>query len=154
MRSLRLLGEATQGFGRITGIHVGLCHQESASLRQSSVDVATADAAYDYCLTVVRDVFPKRDTFMAISDLARSIWLLASASTISLLRFTNWLGWSWGHPRVMAEGLLTIGVLSYLAWRRMIRFRNLSDVTVFRVFLAIKASDGAAPSGENGAESD
>lgn len=122
--------------------------------RESSVDVMSADAAYDYCLTVVRDEFPKRDTFMAISDLARSMWLLSWASTIPLLRFTSWLGWSWGHAKMMAEGLVAIGVLSYLAWRRMIRFRGLSDVTVFRVFLAVKAADGTASSGENGAESD
>lgn len=122
--------------------------------RESSVDVASPDAAYNYCLTVVRDQFPKRDTFMAISDLARSMWLLAWASMIPLVRFTSQLGWSWVHAKVVVEGLVAIGALSYLAWRRMIRFRDLSDVTVFQVFLAVKATDSTAPSGEKEAESD
>lgn len=73
---------------------------------------------------------------------------------IPLVRFTSQLGWSWFHAMVVAEGLVAIGALSYLAWRRMIRFRDLSDVTVFQVFLAVKATDSTAPSGENEAESD
>lgn len=113
--------------------------------RESFADLGSADAAYDYCLTIVRDKFQKRDTFMAISDLARSLWLLGWASVIPLLRFTGYLGWSWGHARALAEGLLAIGVLSYLAWVRMVRFRRLSDVTVFTVFLAINSPDGSLP---------
>jgi hypothetical protein len=82
---------------------------------------------------------------MAISDLARSLWLLGWASVIPLLRFTGYLGWSWGHARALAEGLFAIGVLSYLAWVRMVRFRRISDATVFTVFLAVKSLDGAVP---------
>ncbi len=114
--------------------------------RESGTDIRSADVGYDYCLTVIGDRFAKRDTFIAIADLARSLWFLAWVALAPLVRLSANLGWSWVRAKTIAEGLLAICIISYLAWARMIRFRTLSDVSVFHVFLAVNATaDTPAP---------
>lgn len=118
--------------------------------RESGENIQSPDAAYDYCLTVVGDKFAKRDTFLAIADLARSLWLLGWAALVPVFRLSGYLGWSWARGKTLAEGLIAISVFTYLSWARMIRFRAMSDVTVFNVFLAVKSADTASTPGKDG----
>jgi hypothetical protein len=117
----------------------------SAAVRQkinteSGIQLDTVDDAFDYCLTRIGDRFAKRDTFMAISDLARCLWLLSILGLIPLIHgAADILDM---HTRIyfIGEGVLALVTFSYLAWIRMLRFRELSDLPVFRSFLALNAS--------------
>lgn len=99
--------------------------------------ITSADTAFDYCLTKIGDLFGKRDLFVATSDLCRSFAVLSLVALASA--FWNefrtfglsekFFGWAFGS-------LLACGILFALSWRRMVRFRELSDITVFHVYLA------------------
>jgi hypothetical protein len=105
----------------------------------SGLTVESVDTAYDYCLTCIEGRFPKRDTFLAIADLARSLWLLSILALIPALQAVIQLPIGRQMLRAGAAGLLAVVMTSFLSWSRMVRFRHLSDVTVFRVFLALDA---------------
>lgn len=103
---------------------------------ESSLDIASVDAAFDYCLTYIGSRFAKRDTFLAISDLARSLWFLSLVALLPIaletihqvgLRTKIWLA---------CRGIGVVAAFSYLAWSRMVRFRHLSEMPVFNIYLA------------------
>lgn len=103
---------------------------------ESAFDIETVDAAFDHCLTCIGPQFAKRDTFLAISDLARSLWLLSIISLFPIViavLHTEGVKWKfWLAGRALVGWLL----FAYLAWTRMVRFRQLSEVPVFSIFLA------------------
>lgn len=107
-------------------------------LRESGLSVESVDTAYDFCLTCIESCFPKRDTFIATSDLARSLWLLCLLGIIPVVQGVVRSTAPWAHRCIVGGGqMLLTGICAYLAWARMVRFRYLSDVTVFRVYMAI-----------------
>jgi hypothetical protein len=99
--------------------------------------VGSVDTAFDYCLTRLKGQFPKRDLFVATSDLCRSFAVLALIALVPALwnefetfgLTKKFIAWAIGS-------LLASLILYGLSWRRMVRFRELSDVTVFHVYLA------------------
>lgn len=100
----------------------------------------SVDAAFDFCLTCLGGTFAKRDIFLAISDLSRSLWLLSLLGILPLVRnVISAQGWKtramWG-----AEGAAVILVTAGLSWSRMVRFRELSESPVFHSFLAQTAT--------------
>jgi len=107
-------------------------------LRDSGLGIDSVDTAYDFCLTCLESRFPKRDTFIATSDLARSLWLLCLLGLIPIVQGAIISSAAWRH-RILASGgqMCLAGICAYLAWARMVRFRYLSDVTVFRVYMAV-----------------
>jgi hypothetical protein len=107
---------------------------------ESGIRLAAVDDAFDYCLTRIGDRFAKRDTFMAISDLARCLWLLSILGLIPLIHGAVAILDLRARVYFIGEGALAIAAFSYLAWIRMLRFRELSDLPVFRCFLALNTS--------------
>ncbi|MGB9204941.1 MAG: hypothetical protein WCB94_13370, partial [Terriglobales bacterium] len=101
-------------------------------------ELTLVDTAFDYCLTKLKDRFGKRDVFLATSDLCRSLAVLAILAFLPAARFA----WERFAPTFRyfaltgSLGLLLI-FLAWLAWKRMVRFRELSEVTVFRAYLAM-----------------
>jgi len=99
--------------------------------------VTSVDAAFDHCLTKVEGRFAKRDIFLATSDLCRSLVVLAFLAIVPASRvLAN------AQPRpwlAFAAFVILALTFSLLMWRRMVRFRELSDITVFRIYLAAEA---------------
>jgi hypothetical protein len=74
---------------------------------------------------------------------AWSMWLLSIVSTVpAILSAIHKIG---TRARLISgsEGLALAFVAAYLAWSRMVRFRQLSDVTVFNVFLASSSTNAS-----------
>ena len=101
------------------------------------------DGAFDYCLTKIKGQFPRRDVFVATSDFCRSLLVVG----ILLIPALGRLVWDDLHGTLLHAGIyssvivLVLILYLYLAWRRMTRFRELSEITVFRIYLAcIKAA--------------
>lgn len=117
----------------------------ASDLKQSVCDKITrlggpenlsVDAAFDFCLTCLGGEFAKRDIFLAISDLSRSMWVLSIMGTLPLARSVIFAyGWK-GRSIVASEGAILIAMCAYLSWSRMVRFRELSESPVFHSFLA------------------
>jgi len=110
---------------------------KAAIARDLGTEVTSVDAAFDYCLSKIGERFPKRDAFMATSDLCRSFVVLAGIGIAPTVRLVL----DKGKPifGALSFGLAILSVLvlvAYLSWSRMQRFRELSEVTVFRVYLA------------------
>jgi hypothetical protein len=98
---------------------------------------ASADAAYDYCLTRIQSRFAKREVFVATSDLCRSLFVLSLLAIVPLVRMTLVdEGLNAQSLLRFATCLVFLMTLSALAWKRMTRFRALSENTVFRSYLA------------------
>jgi hypothetical protein len=96
----------------------------------------SVDAAFDFCLTCVGGGFAKRDVFLAISDLSRSIWVLSILAILPLSRSVIF-AYGWRSRSIIAsEGVLLIAICAYLSWSRMVRFRELSESPVFHAFLS------------------
>jgi hypothetical protein len=96
----------------------------------------SADAAFDFCLTCLNGSFAKRDVFLAISDLSRSLFLL---SVLSILPSVRCVVFAYGtaHRCMAAVGAAAlITICATLSWSRMVRFRELSESPVFHSFLA------------------
>jgi hypothetical protein len=107
-------------------------------------EISSADQAFDYCLTKLKDRFIKRDVFLATSDLCRSFIILSALALFPAIRTAFYDI----HPiqkSLMALAVLALLMLTiaFLAWKRMVRFRELSETTVFRGYLA------AIDSGDN-----
>jgi hypothetical protein len=101
-------------------------------------DSPSVDTAYDYCLTKLKDRFGKRDIFLATSDLCRSFIVLSATAVFPAMRIAFFDPHSFGNSYVVAAILVAVLVaVSILAWRRMLRFRELSEITVFRAYLAL-----------------
>lgn len=112
--------------------------------RELGCEVASVDAAYDFCLTKVSEHFQKRDIFIATSDLSRSfvamcfVAIIPSAKIVLLRTGTLTL-----RSLEFAGEIALLAVIVLLSWRRMMRYRYLADVTVFRVYLALISMDEA-----------
>jgi hypothetical protein len=107
-------------------------------LIQAEVGFATSvDSAHDFCLTKIKGQFPRRDSFVATSDFCRSLLVVGFLLIPAVAR----LLWDI-HKNGIRLISYTVGILLalllflYLAGRRMMRFRALAEVTVFRVYLA------------------
>jgi len=125
-------------------------------MRESGSNVESVDTAYDLCLTCIESRFPKRDTFIATSDLARSLWLLSLLGLIPVVQSAVASTAPWVHRCVTCGGhMFLAGICAYLAWARMVRFRYLSDVTVFRVYMAVgRLASESAPNTDMTMEDD
>jgi hypothetical protein len=96
----------------------------------------TVDAAFDFCLTSLRGSFPKRDIFLAISDLSRSLFVLSGLLILPSIRSIVFAYGMTQRCKVALETATLISVFAYLSWSRMVRFRELSESPVFHSFLA------------------
>lgn len=110
---------------------------KSAINAQLGTNVASVDTAFDYCLTKLKGQFPKRDSFVATSDLCRSFAVLSLLSLVPAV-FSAFRAYGLGTNFVLAciAAVFASLLLYSLSWRRMVRFRELSDTTVFRAYLA------------------
>jgi hypothetical protein len=86
----------------------------------------------------LKDRFAKRDMFLATSDLCRSLWLLAFLAFVPATR----IAWEHFSPTcryfaVILGFVLFMFSVAWLSWKRMVRFRELSEGTVFRAYLAM-----------------
>jgi hypothetical protein len=101
-------------------------------------DIPSSDAAFDYCLTKLKGRFDKRDIFVATSDLCRSFVVLSVIGIVPACRISfHDIG---PLDRSLKSLALLIALLvsaALLAWRRMVRYRALSEVTVFRAYLGV-----------------
>lgn len=100
-------------------------------------EISSVDTAFDYCLTKLKDTFSRRDVFVATSDLCRSFVVLSALALIPAIRIAFYDI----HPIhrsifVFAMLVLLLTSIALLAWKRMVRFRALSEITVFRAYLA------------------
>lgn len=101
-------------------------------------DIPSVDTAFDYCLTKLKDRFGKRDTFLATSDLCRSFVVLSALALVPAMRIALYDPHPFANSFVGAAILIAmLFSISLLAWRRMLRFRALSETTVFRAYLAM-----------------
>lgn len=105
------------------------------------------DEAYDFCLTKIQGHFEKRDIFVATADLSRSFVAMGFLALIPAAKIAFW---DIGKPLTLSLEIAVgeaalLAVIVALAWRRMMRFRALADITVFRVYPAV--------SGERNSES-
>lgn len=109
-------------------------------------EITSVDLAFDYCLTKLKDRFVKRDVFLATSDLCRSFVLLSALGFLPAVR----IAFHDIHP--LSKSLLAFAmlamlllVIALLAWKRMVRFRELSEITVFRSYLATVGKSQKSP---------
>ncbi len=99
--------------------------------------VSSVDTAFDYCLTKIKDRFAKRDIFVATSDLCRSFVVLCVLALVPAFRIAFYDRHSLPHPWLAAAAFVAVLVGFFLLmWRRMVRFRDLSETTIFRIYLA------------------
>ena len=108
---------------------------------ESGARLEAVDSAFEYCLAKVQVTFPKRDVFLATSDLCRALALLLLFSLVPLWRTVYCFNANLLHKHVLF-GLLTVlfALLSWMSWRRMVRFREFTDAPVFRSYLALPES--------------
>jgi hypothetical protein len=110
---------------------------KAAIKSQLGTEITSVDTAFDYSLTKLKDSFAKRDVFVATSDLCRSLAVLSILAIIPAIKIA-WLAAPL-RCRFLIYVVIAIALLILLAarsWRRMVRFRELSEVTVFRAYLA------------------
>jgi hypothetical protein len=117
---------------------------KSAIWAESGLTLAGVDSAFDYCLTRIGDAFSKRDVFLATSDFARSFLVLAVCGVGPALRLAS----DRAHSITMfllllAVYVVVLMVVARLAWRRMIRFRYMSDRGVFGAYLGSRPAKNA-----------
>jgi hypothetical protein len=106
-------------------------------------DILTVDMAFDYCLTKLKDRFGKRDAFVATSDLCRSFVSLSALALAPAARIAFYDIHPVGRSLIaFAVFLLLLGTVAMLSWKRMVRFRELSETTVFRAYLAMVSDPG------------
>ncbi len=109
---------------------------KTAVWAESGVTLGSVDAIFDYCLTRLGERFSKRDTLLATADLSRSFLVLVVFATPAAIR----IAWDISHrPIIFLSLLLSFLVLfalaGFLAWRRMVRFRRMSETGVFHAYL-------------------
>jgi hypothetical protein len=116
---------------------------KSAIKKESDLDIEVVDTAFDYCLTRIKDRFPKRDLFVAVSDMCRSLLVLSLLAILPVARIAFFGQQPLRCPLPTFLGLTSLlAVVGALAWMRMSRFRVLSEVTVFHVYLATSGEKG------------
>lgn len=109
---------------------------KSAIWTESGVTLGSVDASFDYCLTRLGERFSKRDTLLATADLSRSFLVLVVFAVSPSAR----IAWDNTHRLFAFLPLLVfflalLTFVGFLAWRRMVRFRRMSDTGVFRAYL-------------------
>src|SRR6266851_582727 len=103
--------------------------------------VLTVDAAFDFCLTKIKGQFLRRDSFVATSDFCRSLLVVGILLIPAVVRVLMDVHGTCLRMATYGGGIvLALALFLYLAGRRMMRFRDLSDRPVFRVYLACAAS--------------
>jgi hypothetical protein len=111
-------------------------------LKLGGPPINSVDVAFDYCLTCLDGAFAKRNVFLAISDLNRSLWVLSLFGVLPLIRsLLDDSGWE-SRLGIAVEGLVFIALAAWLSWVRMVRFRELSESPVFNSFIAQSSSPG------------
>jgi hypothetical protein len=101
-------------------------------------EISSVDGAYDYCLTKLKGHFDKRDIFVATSDLCRSLVVLSILGVAPAARVAFCeVGPHFRSLEAFAAMLSVLAIVTVLAWRRMVRFRELSEATVFRAYLGV-----------------
>lgn len=109
-----------------------------AIMKSFGHNIPSVDTAFDYCLTKLKDRFGKRDMFLATSDLCRSFVVLSALALLPAMRIAFYDPHPLPNSFVVAAIFIAVLVsVSLLAWRRMLRFRALSETTVFRAYLAV-----------------
>jgi hypothetical protein len=109
----------------------------------------SVDAAFDFCLTCLDGSFPKRDVFLAISDLSRSLFVLSVLLILPTIRSVVFTYGTGRRYTVAFEAVAVIAVCASLSWSRMVRFRELSESPVFHSFLA-QAQKNSDPKSQDG----
>jgi len=109
---------------------------KSAIWVESGVTLGSVDAAFDYCLTRLAERFPKRDILLATADLSRSFFVLVVFAAPAATR----IAWDVSHRPLIFVSLLfcflmLLWLAGFLAWRRLVRFRRMSEAGVFRAYL-------------------
>jgi hypothetical protein len=100
--------------------------------------IESVDTAFDYCLTKLKDRFGKREIFLATSDLSRSFVVLSAVALAPLVRVAFYDLRPLANSCIVAALLIAVlATVSSVMWRRMVRFRELSEITVFRSYLAL-----------------
>lgn len=111
------------------------------------------DGAFDYCLTKIKGQFPRRDVFIATSDFCRSLLVVGILLIPTVARLIVDLHDSHRHVAVYSVLILLVLLLYlFLCWRRMLRFRELSETTVFRTYLACRSAAARQKEEEEGTE--
>jgi len=117
----------------------------ASSLKQSICDKIirlggpenpSVDTAFDFCLTSVGGSFAKRDVFLAISDLSRSMFALSILLVFPFSRGVMSANGTVSRCAMALEAIALIAISASLSWSRMLRFRELSEAPVFHSFLA------------------
>jgi hypothetical protein len=100
--------------------------------------VENVDVAFDYCLTRIQGTFAKRDLFVANSDLARGMIVVAIFALAPLVRIARDLHSSFAyHVGFLLCGVGLLFLVASIFWVRMTRFRILSETPVFHAYLAM-----------------
>lgn len=97
----------------------------------------TVDTAFEFCLTKTKGRFPRRSSFIVTSDFNRSlvvVGVLLSPTLGRLMWEVN--GTRFDRLSFSVGAILLFALFLYLAGRRMIRFRELSERPVFTTYLA------------------
>jgi hypothetical protein len=114
--------------------------------REFGQEIQSVDAAFNYCLTRLNERFVKRDSFIATSDLCRSLVILSALALIPVIRITLFdLHPFYKSLFPFAILLVLLGSIAMLAWKRMVRFRALAETTVFHAYLGTCGSLAPAP---------
>lgn len=109
-------------------------------------EISSVDGAYDYCLTRLNGRFEKRGIFVATSDLSRSLVALSLLSLVPVCRIAFHDVTSLHRSlAIIAMTIACVSAISSLSWRRMNRYRDFSEATVFRAYLAL-AREGSSAS--------
>jgi hypothetical protein len=117
---------------------------KSAIWAESGLTLASVDSAFDYCLTRIGEAFSKRDVFVATSDFARSFIVLAVCGIAPAWRLASDQTHSTSSFIVLLGGYVVLLILvAQLAWRRMVRFRYISDCGVFGAYLGSRPAKNA-----------
>lgn len=120
---------------------------KSAIWAESGLTLTSADSAFDYCVTRIGDAFSRRDVFVASSDFARSFLILAVCGIGPALRLASDRTHSLATFLSLLAGYLVVLLLvARLAWRRMVRFRYMSDRGVFGAYLGSRPAKNAPKS--------
>jgi hypothetical protein len=103
----------------------------------------SVDGAFDFCLTKIKGHFPRRDVFLATSDFCRSLLVVGFLLIPSVCRLLWGVHGTPAQLVMYSAGIVfALALFLYLAGRRMMRFRELSELPVFRTYLACANQPG------------
>jgi hypothetical protein len=113
------------------GLKVGSLIEQELGFKVS------VDSAFDFCLTKIKGRFPRRDVFLATSDFCRSLLVVGFLLIPTVIRLLWDLHGTPARLAIYSTGIgVALALYIYLAGRRMVRFRALSEVPVFGTYLA------------------